>query len=54
VLDNEFRVFLDGVFVIEFMDDQIVTPGILGISINSTGAPETFYYDNLKIYEIIP
>ncbi len=54
VLDNEFRVFLDGVFVIEFLDDQIATPGILGISINSTGAPETFYYDNLKIYEIVP
>lgn len=54
VLNNEFRIFLNGIFVFEFLDDQISTPGILGISIASSEAPEKSHYDNLKIYEIVP
>lgn len=52
VLENEFRVFLDGIFVQEYLDDQIPTEGIMGISISSYNAPETFNYDNLQVFDI--
>ncbi len=50
--NTSFRVFLNGSFAAEFLDDQIPIPGILGLSITSTNPPESFQYDNLKIYEI--
>jgi hypothetical protein len=54
ILDNTFKVFLDGEFVHEFNDDILPSAGILGISLGSYDAPETFEYDNLQVFKISP
>lgn len=54
IVDNQFRIFLDGNFALEGLDDQIASSGIFGISINTSSAPETLHYDNFKIFSLAP
>jgi hypothetical protein len=53
-VDQQIRVFLNGEFVFETLDDQITTPGIFGVAVASFSAPETLHYDNLKVYALAP
>jgi hypothetical protein len=47
-----FRVFVNGSFVTEFIDAQIPDAGIVGLSLAASQPPEAAFFDNLRIYQL--
>lgn len=50
VQGSSMRVFLNGTFVLEVIDSQVMGAGIFGLSMISANPPETVSFDNLRIY----
>jgi hypothetical protein len=47
---SQFRVFLNGTFILEVVDTQVVGGGIFGLSMISASPPETVAFEGLQIY----
>ena len=49
---SEYVAFINGKFAAGFIDSQITSAGIMGMSITVDAAQGSFSYDNLKIYSV--
>jgi hypothetical protein len=52
VVGSEFVAFINGAFAAGFVDSQIASAGIVGMSITTDTAPGSYTYDNLSIYAV--
>jgi len=49
VQGNQFRLFANEVLILEATDARLGEPGIFGLSLVASEAPETVYFDNLRL-----
>ena len=51
-IGGEFVAFINGTYAAGFVDGQIASAGIVGMSITVDSAPGSYTYDNLSVYAL--
>jgi hypothetical protein len=46
---SRLRMFVNQTMILDLDDDSLTAPGIVGLSLTAAQAPETVYFDNLRI-----